>query len=43
MYTLSKDLLSANHMPGTILATGALAVNKVPAFSNLIVECGRQQ
>lgn len=30
-------------MPGTILATGALAMNKVPAFSGLIVECGRQQ
>lgn len=43
MYTLSKDLLSANHMPGTILATGVLAVNKVPAFSDLIVGCGRQQ
>lgn len=43
MHTLSKELLCTNHMPRIILAIRASAMNKAPAFSDLVLKCWRQQ
>jgi hypothetical protein len=43
MHAFSKDLLKTNHLPGTMLLIGDVAVNKDPVLSELTVEHNRLQ